>query len=185
MLRFLPYLSILTSDDITAAEGYFKATTCKKDEIIVKYGHICRHLYFIQQGLVYAQTSDETIIYYEFEGKSFTDIESFIQGTPSQISVISAEENTLIYTVSHADLHQLFKQSHNWALWGIKFWEMELVRVAGYYEAMRNKDASKRYHDLIAENPQILQRIPLGHIASYLGISQVSLSRIRAGIQKK
>lgn len=117
--------------------------------------------------------------------QSFTDIDSFIQGTPSQISVISAEENTSIYAISHADLHQLFKEYHNWALWGIKFWEMELVRVAGYYEAMRNKDASQRYFDLINENPQILQRIPLGHIASYLGISQVSLSRIRAGIQKK
>lgn len=63
MLKFLPYLSILTSEDITAAENYFKETSFKKEEIIVKQGHICRHLYFIKQGLVYAQTSDETIFY--------------------------------------------------------------------------------------------------------------------------
>jgi len=43
--------------------------------------------------------------------------------------------------------------------------------------------ASERYHLLIEQEPEILQKVPLRHIASYLGISQVSLSRIRAGIQ--
>jgi len=73
----------------------------------------------------------------------------------------------------------------NWYVWYGLFLENITQRLYYYYQSLLVKDASQRYNELIELHPEILQRIPLGHIASYLGISQVSLSRIRAGKQKK
>ena len=77
------------------------------------------------------------------------------------------------------------RKTTNGHFWGTRFQQHEFVKLTNHYENLRIKDASDRYHRLIETYPQILQRVPLGGIASYLGISQVSLSRIRAGKQKK
>ncbi|MFW5726106.1 MAG: Crp/Fnr family transcriptional regulator, partial [Bacteroidota bacterium] len=150
MFDFLPHVSLLTPADLDLAESSFSEQIFRKNQTIVRNGFVCRYLYFIRRGLVYAQTPDEKIIYYEFEGNSCTDIESFIQGIPAQISIVSAEEGTEVYSISRSDFVNLTRISHSWAVWAVKFWEQELVRVAGYYEAMRNKDASQRYQDLVA-----------------------------------
>lgn len=156
-------------------------------DIILKPSQICRKLYFIHSGLVYAFTNDETerILWYEFEGNSFTDVISFFSGIKSNLSIKVAENKTLIASISFDDLSKTYSTYHNWAVWGARFHQKELLRLTFYYENLRTKDASQRYHELVNNFPEVLQRVPLGHIASYLGISQVSLSRIRAGTQKK
>ncbi len=185
MIDFLPYKSQLTIEDLELAKESFHLKVFRRAEVIMPIGPVCTQLFFIKKGLVYAQTADETILYYEFENHAFTDIESFLSQSSSAISIICAEDDTHIVSISRKDLQHLVKQSHSWALWAIKFLEGELLRLTGYYESLRQNDASQRYEELINLRPDILQRIPLGHIASYLGISQVSLSRIRGGVQKK
>lgn len=127
----------------------------------------------------------ERILWYEFENSSFTDIRSFYSQKPGNCTIKAAEDKTAVIRISHEQLNLLYNLYHPWAKWGVKFYEAELTRLTRYYENLRTKDASERYFELVEANPEILQRVSLGHIASYLGISQVSLSRIRAGTQKK
>lgn len=185
--KIVPLFDILKTEDLLNASEYFKVEKLNSGEIILNAGRRCRSLYFIVSGLVFSHASDENekILWYEFEGNSFTDINSFYTQNPSDNYIKAGENQTILLSISYENLMELYMTSHKWAIWGTRFKQNELVRLTGYYEGLRIKDASQRYFELIEAYPEILQRIPLGHIASYLGISQVSLSRIRAGIQKK
>lgn len=185
--KIVPRLNILKDDDFAVVDDLFTIKEYSAGDVILKSGQICRKLYFIQTGLVYAFSNDESerISWYEFEGNSFTDVISFYSQSASNLSIKVAENKTIIASISFDDLDKLYSEHHSWAIWGARFHQQELLRLTHYYENLRTKDASQRYHELVDAFPEILQRIPLGHIASYLGISQVSLSRIRAGTQKK
>lgn len=99
--------------------------------------------------------------------------------------MIKCAEPTRLIALRDDDLDVLRNSSHRWAMWYGAFLEDVINRLNRYYNNLLEKDATKRYFALIEAYPEKLQRIPLGHVASYLGISQVSLSRIRAGTQKK
>lgn len=177
----------LETKDLMDAKPYFKIERFNEEDIILKAGRRCTNLYFIVSGLVYSYTGDgtERILWYEFETNSFTDMNSFYTQQPSNNFIKAAENQTVLLSISYENLMHLYITSHKWAIWGTQFKQNELVRLTNYYEGLRIKDASQRYFELIEAYPEVLQRIPLGHVASYLGISQVSLSRIRAGVQKK
>lgn len=187
LTEIVPKLNVLNDADIELVGDLFTIREYDIGASILKPGQICKNLWFIQAGLVCAFANDETerILWYEFEGNSFTDVNSLYSKLSSNISIKVAENKTIIASISYDDLEKLYLKYHSWAIWGAKFHQKELLRLTHYYENLRTKDASQRYHDLVEMYPGILQRIPLGHIASYLGISQVSLSRIRAGTQKK
>ncbi|MFO0320822.1 MAG: Crp/Fnr family transcriptional regulator [Bacteroidota bacterium] len=183
-LNIIPTYNILEDNDIALASNLFELRSNKKNDCIVKPGSNSQNVYFILSGLVYSQSIDEKINWYEFEGQSFADIESLFFNKKCEQYLRCAEDSKLIF-ISKTNLLQLVKTNHNWSVWYTYFLEEIIQRLYYYYQSLLVKDSSKRYSELIELHPEILQRIPLGHIASYLGISQVSLSRIRAGKQKK
>jgi CRP/FNR family transcriptional regulator, anaerobic regulatory protein len=185
--KIIPGLDVLKDDDYAVVDDLFTRKEHSAGDILLKPGQICKKLYFIQTGLVYAFANDETekILWYESEGNSFTDVIGFYSQSASNLTIRVAEDKTVLASIHFDDLANLYLKDHSWAVWGTRFHQKELLRLTHYYENLRTKDASQRYNDLVDAHPEILQRIPLGHIASYLGISQVSLSRIRAGTQKK
>lgn len=184
-LEAIPRLDVLEEKDLMDAGQYFALETMHSGEVLLNPGRTCKRLYFIHTGLVFSCDRGGRILWYESEGNSFTDIHSFYKQKPSQNFIKIAEDQTRLVSIHHSKLQDLYNRSHRWAKWGTRFRENEIVRLVTYYENLRTRDASERYFDLLSSHPGILQRIPLGHIASYLGISQVSLSRIRAGSQKK
>jgi CRP-like cAMP-binding protein len=113
----------------------------------------------IQEGLVYAQRPDGQILWYEAEGESFTELDSFYRQAPSQTIIKVAEANTHLIYIHYKDLEALYAHSHRWALWGLRFQQRELLRIAHYYESLRYKDATQRYRELVEARPDILQRI--------------------------
>ncbi|MCK7555759.1 hypothetical protein MKQ70_12315 [Chitinophaga sedimenti] len=92
-------------------------------------------------------------------------------------------EDSDLYKLDLADLRALFEVNIDIANWGRKFVEQELIKVEERLISRQFKTARERYLDLLKDHPNLLQRVQLGHIASYLGITQVSLSRIRADIR--
>ena len=77
-------------------------------------------------------------------------------------------------------LHELFCKDIHIANWGREFAEKELLKTEERFIGRQFKTSLERYRDLMNHTPDLLQRVQLGYIASYLGITQVSLSRIRA-----
>ena len=104
---------------------------------------------------------------------------SFFKNKPGYESIEVLEDSTL-YRISSKQLQELYHLHLPIANWGRKFAEQELLLTEQRFMDLQFKTATERYEDLIKHSPTILQRVQLGHIASYLGITQVSLSRIRS-----
>ena len=93
-------------------------------------------------------------------------------------------ENSVLYLLKRKDLHELFKEDIHIANWGRKFAESEFLQTEERLISLLFTTASERYMKLIQNNPELLQRMPLECLASYLGITPVSLSRIRAKLKR-
>ena len=93
-------------------------------------------------------------------------------------------ENSVMNLLKRKDLHELFKEDIHIANWGRKFAESEFLQTEERLISLLFTTASERYMKLIQNNPELLQRIPLECLASYLGITPVSLSRIRAKLKR-
>ena len=92
-------------------------------------------------------------------------------------------ENCELYELKTQNLRKLFDEDIHIANWGRRYTEQELVKTEERLISRQFRNATERYKELLKDNPDLIQRVQLGHIASYLGITQVSLSRIRAEIK--
>lgn len=154
-----------------------------KGHLLFQAGKTDRNLYFMAQGMARAfcmQQEKEVTFWFGSEGDVVLSYNSYIAGQPGY-ETIELLEPSVLYKIEHAVLQQLFATDVALANWGRKMAESELVKTEARFISRQFKTAAARYHDLIAASPFLLQRVQLGHIASYLGVSQVTLSRIRSG----
>ncbi len=156
-----------------------------KGKLIISAGKIGHYVYFIEEGIARAFCENQrgqTTIWFGQEGDVMLSYLSFFKDKPGYES-IELLENAILYRISSKDLQQLYRQHIHIANWGRKFAEYELLKAEQRFMDLQFKTATERYHDLLANSPDILKRVQLGYIASYLGITQVSLSRIRAAMK--
>ncbi len=160
----------------------FEQKTFRKNELLVSVRKTCRHLYFMEQGSLrgyYSLDEKEITYWFGFERDFVTSFHSFITQQPS-IENVQLLETSVLWMISKDKLNSIMDQ----------YREIErLVRIAyeNYYIRLEERfvnaqfrSAAERYSDLLQSAPHIIERIPLGYIASYLGISQETLSRIRS-----
>ena len=93
-------------------------------------------------------------------------------------------ENSVLYLLKRNDLYELFKEDIHIANWGRKFAELEFLQTEERLISLLFSTATERYVALLKDNSDLLQRIPFECLASYLGITPVSLSRIRAKMKQ-
>lgn len=153
-----------------------------KGTIILHAGKIENSLYFIKKGIVraYSDTENNQITFwFGKEGDTIISMRSYVAG---QISYENIEllEDCELYKIDSSAINALYNTDIDIANWGRKFAEYELLKTEERLISKQFKTASERYKELTTNYPHLLQRVQLGHIASYLGITQASLSRIRA-----
>jgi len=172
----------LSAEAQSALEECFKQVVLAKNEYLLTEGMLCRHLYFLEQGALrgyYTLDGKEITHWFGFEKDFVTSFHSFITQEPA-VENIQLIEGSVLWSISKDTLTGLFA----------RFREIEtLVRIAyeKYYIRLEErfvnaqfKTAAERYEQLLQQTPHILERVPLGQVASYLGISQETLSRIRS-----
>lgn len=165
--------------------GQVREVALEKNHFLMRAGRIEQHLYFIKSGIVraYADSGDHEITFwFGSEGATIVSMNSYVSGKPGY-EHIELLEPCLLYALRTADLQQLYREDLQIANWGRKFAETELIKTEERLISRQFKTAAQRYKELLADRPGLLQRVPLSHIASYLGITQVSLSRIRSEIR--
>ncbi len=156
-----------------------------KGSYLMQAQKIVPYIYFVKKGIVraYASTEDNDITFwFGSEGDTVISMKSYVEDQPGYENIESLEDCEL-YKLETIHLRELFNQDIHIANWGRKFAEKELVKTEELIISRQFKTALERYKDLMRDKPHLLKRIQLGHIASYLGITQVSLSRIRAEIK--
>ncbi|RYU92740.1 Crp/Fnr family transcriptional regulator [Emticicia agri] len=156
-----------------------------KKHLLLKADTIERKIYFIKKGIVRAyayQNDNEITFWFGKEGETIISMKSYVMNQPGyeNIELLEACE---LYELQTDKLQALFHKDINIANWGRKFAEQELIKTEERLIARQFSTAAERYAALLKNYPDLLQRVPLGYIASYLGITQVSLSRIRAEIK--
>lgn len=156
-----------------------------KGQVLIKANRIEKHIYFLKKGIAraYANSAgNEITFWFGDEGQGVISMRSYVDNKKGYEDVQLLEDSDL-YKLDLADLRALFEVNIDIANWGRKFVEQELIKVEERLISRQFKTARERYLDLLKDHPNLLQRVQLGHIASYLGITQVSLSRIRADIR--
>ena len=113
---------------------------------------------------------------------SLLSMNGYMFSTAGYENVELLEECDLL-KISNETLNCLFDSNIELANWGRRMSDGIILKFEKLFMERYFMSASERYHLLVEREPEILKKVPLRHIASFLGISQVSLSRIRAGIQ--
>ena len=156
-----------------------------KNKILISADKIEKEFYFIKKGVartfVYTD-GDQTTFSFGKEGDTIISMKSYIANQKGYENV-ELLEDCLVYKLNTQDIRKLYSENIEIANWGIKFAENELLKAEDRLLTRQFGTATNRYEILLKNYPNLLQRVQLGYIASYLGITQVSLSRIRANIK--
>lgn len=155
----------------------------KKSTVVQPIGHTCKTIYFVIKGalrIYYYKEITEITESFEFENAFVARAESLFSGKPSQ-KAIEAIEDTDLIAINSVKLFELYDRFHDIERLFRKIFEAAYVNTVNRIENLQFHAAEERYRNLIVDHPDILQRVPLKYIASYLGITPESLSRIRAG----
>ena len=185
MVEFLNQINQFTHLSKKAESDFLsklKSISYKKGELITKEGQICRQLYFINVGLVkqYYYHNDRLFVLRFFsENNIFTTLDSFLKQSPADFMTVALEDTSITY-IDYEDVQELAKNHHSFETFLRKLFSFAAFTLLNRIKEMFNNDASGLYKSFTKNNSHLLQRVSLGDIASYIGISQVTLSRIRA-----
>jgi CRP-like cAMP-binding protein len=160
----------------------FKRIVVPAKTILLQEGEISNVGYFIEQGCVrlwFNNDGKDVTFQFFFEGQGVSSIESFNLSKPSLFSIESIEP-CVLYQIKKEDIQFMLSDSPKFRA---KF-ESHIIERLYFYQRLflshLKYTPQQRYNQLIEEYPELIQRIPQHYIASYLGITPVSLSRIRA-----
>lgn len=165
--------------------GHFQHLEYPQNYFLLRSGKPCKYIWFMTKGAVrYFYTNDqgkEMNTWFTLDGQIITDAPSLINQTPSQESIQLMEDSEM-YSIEYAVIQALLQKHHAFAIWYIKLVELHYVsQIEDRLSDLQFLDAKQRYQKLLNLYPDITNRISLGNIASYLNITQGTLSRIRAG----
>ena len=154
---------------------------------LLREGDVARSMYFVKKGclrLWFNKDGKDVTFQFFFEEQPVSSLESFLQGEPSLLSLESIEPTTVaaIGRREWDTLHGMFPNLRD------KFLSLLVHRMGDYGRLFlsRIKDSpQERYQTLLREQPEIVRRVPQHYVASYLGITPVSLSRIRGRLLRK
>jgi CRP-like cAMP-binding protein len=182
LLNHIKNYSPLSVEAQTALQDCFEQVVFSKNDYLLEEGKICRHLYFLQQGALrgfYTLDGKEITHWFGFENDFVTSFHSFITLEPA-VENIQLIEGSILWAISKHTLSGLFNKYHEIERLVRIVQEKYYIRLEERFVNAQFKTAAERYENLLQQSPHILERVPLGYVASYLGISQETLSRIRS-----
>lgn len=185
---YTDYLNILSEysplSDITKSqlEPYISIKNLSKDGILLKHGEVCKHIYYVNKGFIrifYFKDDKEVTEWLTNDRHFFFSITSFFENSPSHL-IIEAIEDSEIIQLSREGLDKLRKTNLEVANLMVEWISGSLVLSQKRMDSIQFETAKQRYDNLLKMQPEILNKVPLQHIASFLGITQETLSRIRS-----
>lgn len=168
--------------DLSNFLSHFTEKPFRKGDFLIREGQLCQYIYFIKKGMVKVSSfNDEREFIMRFfpEGMFVTAMDSFTNQTPSHFQIKALEDG--IALMLHRDkMEGLCKNNHEFETIIRKWLQWAASQMVSRLGVMLENDAAMRYKIFVESNETLMQRISLGDLANYLGITQASLSKIRA-----
>ena len=153
-----------------------------KKHILIKGGIINKNYYFIEKGLTRSYCiidGEETSTWFSKEGELAFSMLSCYENKPG-FEYVDLLEDSVVYSISIDKLNELYKTNIEIANWSRIVHQKAFLDLEYRYIAMTTQSAKERYINFTKEKFDLFKRIKLGYIASFLGVTQVTLSRLRA-----
>jgi CRP-like cAMP-binding protein len=157
--------------------------TVPKDHYLVREHEVCDYIFFIRKGIarIYYYKNDKEISeWFATDEQFFLSIISFFERTPSRL-IIQTLEPAEVMGIHHNDLMRLAAEYHEVETLFRKMMCSSLILSQIRMDSIQFETAQQRYEGLVKNSPEIIKRVPLSYIASYLGVTLETLSRIRSG----
>lgn len=176
-----------TADDLNLIFSKHEQLSYKKNDFFLKENEVLNSYFIMEQGVarsfVYDIDNHDITINFFTVGDIVIEASSLFQRIPS-IENIQAETDCTVWKISYDDFQELFHSIPALTEWGRAWMSYQLFYLKNRSVEMITKSATERYLGLIEEKPDVLKFAPLKNVASYLGITDTSLSRIRKDIVK-
>ncbi len=155
-----------------------------KSDCVLKHNEICKGIYFVERGMLrifYYKQGREITEWFAPEQNFCFSINSFFTNTPSQLIIQCLEESEIV-VITKNGLSDLITSDIEISNFYTKLLSGSLICSQVRMDSILFETAAQRYQNLITTTPTIPQRVPLQYIASYLGVSPETLSRIRSRV---
>jgi CRP-like cAMP-binding protein len=172
----------LGNEALESLGAALKPIELEKGSFLIKEGKICEHVYFLEKGCLrgyYNLDNREITYWFAFENNFVTSLLSFVTRKPGMEN-IQLLEDCKLWAITYTDLQELYEKHPDISRLGRIMNERYYVMLEERFVSNHFKEAKERYDNLMVNAPHILQRVPLGNVASYLGMTQETLSRIRS-----
>lgn len=184
LTQFFKKYVLLSDTEIEEIISKFHRQKVKKNEFVLKQGMVCKDLVFVQSGclrLFYIHDDIEVSVWFALKHSSAIEMYSFISGLPSDYFLQAIEDTEILY-LPKSELENLYVKHQKMQELMRKFWEDVILNLLQRFTALQRDSAEQRYLDLL-NKPELLQSIPQKYLASFIGVTPTSLSRIKKNIR--
>ncbi len=181
--KFIKSQINISDYDLQNIVSNFQERIIEKDRFLIKKGQIVTSYYFIKSGglRIYFDKEERQITgWLAFENDFFTELQSLKSGQPTPFNIQAIETTTLL-SIDKSKMEQLYKEFPAWQQFGRQIWEDAFLKVINGILSYQTMTAKERYLSMMKQS-DLLHKVPLKQLASYLGITQTSLSRLRKNI---
>ena len=172
----------LDSDAVAGLKELAEVEVYARNEHILEQGQRCNKIWFIKSGMVrkyYIHNGKEVSVWIHAENETFTSLQSYAQNTLSE-EYLQAIEHTEVISITKSNSEKLAQFPRIMTFVNAMMGK-EFANIDKHTKELNQRDAKGKYEYLQQISPEIIKRAKLGYIASILGISQETLSRIRKG----
>lgn len=178
ILKFVPF----SPDELNDIRSHFEKEYVQKNQLLLQEGQVCNKLYFVEQGIgrsYYLKKEGKEVTQWFFgDGNFMSSVDSFFRESPS-FYYVEILEDSILHSISKVEMDLLLAKYHKMEKF-IRLLSIEMfAKIIHKLNAVQFQTAKERYDYMLSEFPDISHRVPLGYIASYLGMTQETLSRIR------
>jgi CRP-like cAMP-binding protein len=178
----------LTPEEQELIKKYLTPKKLRKKQYLLQEGDVCKFIAFVEKGALRAYTVDEKgsehIIQFALEGWTVSDLYSFLTGEAATYNIDALEDSELVL-ISRSAQDEILKAVPQYEVY-------TRMQLTGAYLAMQKRLTSmlslsleERYSNFITLYPDIVQRVPQHMLASYMGLSPETLSRVRKKLTQK
>ena len=183
--KFISRFVTLSDDELDEITDKFKRKVIKKNDFVLRQGDTCKDFVFVDKGclrLYYVKDGIEVSVWFAFQPSSAIEIYSFISEKPSNY-FLQAIEDSEVLSLPKTELKKIYQSHPKMQEMMRNFWEAVLLDLISRFTALETDTAEKRYMDLL-NNTDYLGTLPQKYLASFIGVTPTSLSRIRKKLGK-